>query len=206
MTDNNRNDSQDKQNKQEIEEYCSLCRRPESVCGKLIHMQQNLSICPDCLQKTFDTFNNGGFNIPGGFPFSGFSFGMIPPGGGGQSGNTGSGSRSGSSGHTGGGNRDGQSGHTDAGSRSGQSGYTDAGSRSGQPGGIGTGRPERTEEEQDSGQEDTVEERSEHRGPIINFGFIPADIPMMGQRVKRKKEKKPAPPVLDRDHLSPPQG
>jgi len=44
------------------EEYCQLCRRPASIAGKMMHMPNNLCICNDCLQKTFDSINNG--NMP----------------------------------------------------------------------------------------------------------------------------------------------
>ena len=45
--------------KDEYEKICYLCHRPESATGKMITLQQGMSICPDCLQKTFDTMNNG---------------------------------------------------------------------------------------------------------------------------------------------------
>lgn len=41
------------------EEICYLCRRPESKAGKMIHIPNQICICPDCLQKTFDTINKG---------------------------------------------------------------------------------------------------------------------------------------------------
>ena len=41
----------------EYEKYCYLCRRPESVAGKLIDMPGNIHICADCMQKTFDNLN-----------------------------------------------------------------------------------------------------------------------------------------------------
>ncbi len=44
------------------EEICYLCRRPESKAGKMIRIPNNISICNDCMQKTFDTMNNG--NLP----------------------------------------------------------------------------------------------------------------------------------------------
>ncbi len=43
----------------EYEEVCYLCRRPESVAGKMVHIPNNISICSDCMQKTFDTINKG---------------------------------------------------------------------------------------------------------------------------------------------------
>ena len=45
--------------KDEYEKICYLCHRPESATGKIITLAQGMSICPDCLQKTFDTMNNG---------------------------------------------------------------------------------------------------------------------------------------------------
>lgn len=45
----------------EYEKYCYICRRPESVAGKLIDMPGNIHICADCMQKTFDNLNQGGF-------------------------------------------------------------------------------------------------------------------------------------------------
>jgi ATP-dependent Clp protease ATP-binding subunit ClpX len=44
----------------EYETYCYMCRRPESTAGKLITMPGNIHICADCMQKTFDSFNNSG--------------------------------------------------------------------------------------------------------------------------------------------------
>lgn len=43
----------------EYEEVCYLCRRPESKVGKMIHIPNQISICADCMQKTFDTINKG---------------------------------------------------------------------------------------------------------------------------------------------------
>ena len=42
-----------------MEEVCYLCRRPESKVGKMIHIPNQISICSDCMQKTFDTINKG---------------------------------------------------------------------------------------------------------------------------------------------------
>lgn len=46
----------------QYEEICYICRRPESKAGKMIKIPNNISICSDCMQKTFDNFNNG--NMP----------------------------------------------------------------------------------------------------------------------------------------------
>ena len=50
-------------NANEYEDVCYICRRPESVAGKMIHIQNDICICQDCMQKTFDTMNNGSFNM-----------------------------------------------------------------------------------------------------------------------------------------------
>jgi len=66
MTDNNDTRDTDmttdnNDNGTHYEEYCSMCRRPESVCGRLIHVPNNINICADCMQKTFDSMANMGF-------------------------------------------------------------------------------------------------------------------------------------------------
>ena len=48
--------------KDEYEKICYICRRPESRAGKMVMMPGNISVCPDCMQKAFDTINNSGFN------------------------------------------------------------------------------------------------------------------------------------------------
>jgi ATP-dependent Clp protease ATP-binding subunit ClpX len=55
MPDNNGNNNNN--DDEQYEQYCYLCRRPESVCGKCISIPPNLHICNDCLQKSFDTIN-----------------------------------------------------------------------------------------------------------------------------------------------------
>jgi len=44
----------------QYEEVCYMCRRPESVTGKLMRIPNNICICQECMQKTFDTINNNG--------------------------------------------------------------------------------------------------------------------------------------------------
>lgn len=46
----------------EYEKICYICRRPESKCGKLISLPGNMDICPDCMQRSFDTIN-GNINM-----------------------------------------------------------------------------------------------------------------------------------------------
>ena len=40
-------------------EACCVCHRTEEQGAKLIHMPTGLSICSDCMQKSFDSFNSG---------------------------------------------------------------------------------------------------------------------------------------------------
>lgn len=47
----------------EYEDICYVCKRPESRAGKMIHIPNNICICQDCMQKTFDSMKN--MNIPG---------------------------------------------------------------------------------------------------------------------------------------------
>ena len=48
-------------NNDEYEAICYICRRPESRAGKMVTMPGNICVCPDCLQKAFDTVNNQSF-------------------------------------------------------------------------------------------------------------------------------------------------
>ena len=49
------------------EKFCFLCRRPESQAGSMIELPNNIHICTDCMQKSFDTMNsqmnNGNINL-----------------------------------------------------------------------------------------------------------------------------------------------
>ena len=57
MSDNiNNNDEFD--DKDEYEKYCYLCRRPESTAGPFITLHENIHICNNCMQKSFDSFNS----------------------------------------------------------------------------------------------------------------------------------------------------
>ena len=55
----------------EYEKVCFICRRPESVAGKMIDLPNDISVCSDCMQKSFDAMNNGNIdysqlmNMPG---------------------------------------------------------------------------------------------------------------------------------------------
>ncbi len=47
----------------EYEDICYICRRPEHIAGKMIKIPNNISICRDCMQKTFDSMNGSGFSM-----------------------------------------------------------------------------------------------------------------------------------------------
>ena len=63
--DQNKNIVDDTNKNNDYEDICYICRRPESVAGKMIHIQQGICICNDCMQKTFDTMNSSGLNMGG---------------------------------------------------------------------------------------------------------------------------------------------
>ena len=46
--------------KDDYEAVCYICRRPESKVGTMIRIPNNICICSDCMQKTFDTINSNG--------------------------------------------------------------------------------------------------------------------------------------------------
>ena len=53
------------------EKICFICHRPESVTGRMIDLPNNITVCPDCMQRSFDAMTNGSvdlnrlMNIPG---------------------------------------------------------------------------------------------------------------------------------------------
>ena len=61
---NNNNDDKD------YEDVCFICRRPESKAGKMLHIPNNICICNDCMQKTFNSMSN--INMTG--PFQGMPY------------------------------------------------------------------------------------------------------------------------------------
>ena len=58
MEENNNEINQDEK-KKKIESVCYMCKRPESKAGKLINLANHITVCPDCMQKTFDALSNG---------------------------------------------------------------------------------------------------------------------------------------------------
>ena len=43
----------------DYEKVCFICRRPESVAGKMIELPNHICVCNDCMQKSFDAMNSG---------------------------------------------------------------------------------------------------------------------------------------------------
>lgn len=62
MSDETKDNVNNQDNQNDYEDICYICRRPESKAGKMIHIPNNICICSDCMQKTFDTMNHG--NMP----------------------------------------------------------------------------------------------------------------------------------------------
>ena len=66
--------NEDDDNKYESEKFCTLCCRSEKQAGKMIDLPNNIHICSDCMQKSFDSMNqqmsssnfnyNDFFNMP----------------------------------------------------------------------------------------------------------------------------------------------
>lgn len=56
----------DHEDDSDYEKFCFLCHRPESQAGKMIELPNNIHICNDCMQKSFDTMTqqmNNGLNL-----------------------------------------------------------------------------------------------------------------------------------------------
>ena len=66
MADNYNDDEVIDQEEKKQEKFCFLCRRPESKAGPMIELPNNIHICTDCMQKSFNSmnqqFNDGKFN------------------------------------------------------------------------------------------------------------------------------------------------
>lgn len=45
------------------EKYCFICRRPESVVGKMIELPNHINVCSECMQKSFDAMNSGEIDL-----------------------------------------------------------------------------------------------------------------------------------------------
>lgn len=66
-----------KDEKDGYEDICYICRRPESKAVKMIKIPNNICICRDCMQKTFDSMSGSGFNL-GDFNPANMGFGNMP--------------------------------------------------------------------------------------------------------------------------------
>ena len=62
MTEHTGSSEQNSVREAEYEKVCFMCRRPESKAGKMISLPGGINICTECMQKSFDTMNNGNIN------------------------------------------------------------------------------------------------------------------------------------------------
>ena len=62
MTEHTGSSEQNSVREDEYEKVCFMCRRPESKAGKMISLPGGINICTECMQKSFDTMNNGNIN------------------------------------------------------------------------------------------------------------------------------------------------
>ncbi|MBO5461535.1 MAG: ATP-dependent Clp protease ATP-binding subunit ClpX [Ruminococcus sp.] len=61
----------DKKKDDDYEKVCLVCHRPESIAGKMIELPNNITVCNDCMQKSFDMMNSGAIdfnNLMGNMP------------------------------------------------------------------------------------------------------------------------------------------
>ena len=71
-------DNNVRDDEQNYEDVCFICRRPESKTGKMFHLPNRICVCNDCMHKTMETmsqFSDAG--IPG-YDFSGMMNGFDP--------------------------------------------------------------------------------------------------------------------------------
>lgn len=55
--------TEETEHKDDYEDVCYLCRRPESKAGKLIRLpMEGICICPDCMQRSFTMMGNTNIN------------------------------------------------------------------------------------------------------------------------------------------------
>lgn len=63
--------SDDDEEEDGYEKYCLICHRPESSAGKMVDLPNHITVCSDCMQKSFDAMTNGSvdysklMNMPG---------------------------------------------------------------------------------------------------------------------------------------------
>ena len=56
------------------EKFCYMCHRPESVVGKLIELPNDMHVCSECMNKSFEAKNNTPFDLGSLFNSPGVSF------------------------------------------------------------------------------------------------------------------------------------
>ncbi len=56
-------DKEKKDDEQEYEKICYVCRRPESKAGAMVSMPGGMNLCHDCMQKAFDSVTQGGLDL-----------------------------------------------------------------------------------------------------------------------------------------------
>ena len=54
---------EDEKDDDEYEKICFMCHRPESKVGKMIDLPNNICVCQECMQKSFDAMNNMPFDM-----------------------------------------------------------------------------------------------------------------------------------------------
>ena len=58
-----RGQEKDKNRDDGYEKICFICHRPESVTGKMIDLPNHITVCPDCMQRSFDAMTSGSIDL-----------------------------------------------------------------------------------------------------------------------------------------------
>ncbi|HIW21092.1 MAG TPA: ATP-dependent Clp protease ATP-binding subunit ClpX [Candidatus Dorea intestinavium] len=53
----------DKKDDDEYEKVCTICHRPESTAGKMVDLPNNITVCNDCMQRSFDAMTSGQYDL-----------------------------------------------------------------------------------------------------------------------------------------------
>lgn len=56
-------EKKDEKKEDDYEKICFICHRPESVTGKMVDLPNNITVCPDCMQKSFDAMTSGAIDL-----------------------------------------------------------------------------------------------------------------------------------------------
>ena len=56
------------------EKICFICHRPESVTGKMIDLPNHITVCPDCMQRSFDAMSSSPLDLGKMMNMSGVQF------------------------------------------------------------------------------------------------------------------------------------